>query len=123
MPRCVFGTRNLNPDSVIQIHTAKKVVWYKIFEWGLKSQLEFYVGPMSNLSSAFGLFLNPSRIQIRIEFMCGSQFIIVTGPRYFFSLHFLSLSSRCFPLSFSQPLQRAEPLHTQQQQEDILQNS
>ena len=40
-----------------------------IFKWELKSQLEFYVDPMPNLSSAICLFLNPIRIQIRTEFM------------------------------------------------------
>ena len=35
------------------------------FKWGLKSQLEFYVGPMPNLSLVICLFLNP----IRTEFM------------------------------------------------------
>ena len=29
----------------------KNLVWYRGFKWGLKSQLEFYVGPMTNLSS------------------------------------------------------------------------
>jgi hypothetical protein len=40
---------------------------------------------MPILSSAFHLFLNPSRIQIRTQFFCGSQFITVTGPTFFFS--------------------------------------
>ena len=59
---CDSNTKSLGP-------TPKKLVWYIIFKWGLKSQLEFYVDPMPNLSSAFHLFLNPSRIQIRTEFM------------------------------------------------------
>ena len=71
----------------------KKNVWYMRFKWGLKSQLEFYVDPMPILSSAFHLFLNPSRIQIRTQFFCGSQFITVSGPIFFFSPIFsLSLS-------------------------------
>ena len=35
----------------------------------MKSQLEFYMGLMPNLSSAFSLFLNPSRIQIRTQIL------------------------------------------------------
>ena len=64
------------------------------------------MGPMPNLSSAFHLFLNPIRIQIliqiRTEFMCGSQFITITGPTRFFFLPFsLSLLQFCFPASLS----------------------
>ena len=61
----------------------------------LKSQLEFDMSPMPNLSSAFPLFFNPNRIQIRTEFglnSCGSQFITVPGPTCSFFLPIFSLS-------------------------------
>ena len=35
----------------------------------MKSQPEFYMGPMPNLRIPISLFLNPSRIQIRTQFM------------------------------------------------------
>ncbi len=101
----MFGT----PDSVIQIQNhrisqkkKKKDVWYTWFKWGLKSQLKFCVSPMPNLSLAFHLFLNPSRIQIRTQFFCRSQFITVTEPTFFISPDFLYLSSSAsLPLSLS----------------------
>jgi hypothetical protein len=56
---------------------------------------------MPNLSSAFHLFFNPIQIQIRTEFMYGSQFITVTGPTRFFFLPFsLSLSPPVLRLCF-----------------------
>ena len=88
--------------------TLKKHVWYMRFKWGLKSQLEFYVDSMPIFSLVFHLFLNPSRIQIRTQFFCGSQFITVTGPTFFFSPHFLSLLQTSLLLSCSRPLQ---PVH------------
>ena len=42
----------------------------------------------AKFDNTFGLFLNPSRIQIWTQFFCGSQFITVTGPTFFFSPHF-----------------------------------
>ena len=87
----------------------KNLVWYTGFKWGLKFQLEFYVGPITNLSSSFHMFLNPSRIQILTQFFCGSQFITVAGPTLFFSPIF-SLSPPlllCLSLSnISRPLHR-----------------
>jgi hypothetical protein len=47
---------------------------------------------MPILSSTFHLFLNPSRIQIRTQFSCGSQFITVIGPTRSFLLPIFSLS-------------------------------
>ena len=42
------------------------------------------------------LFFNPSRIQIRTQFFCGSQFLPLLGPHVsLFSQFSLSLSSRC----------------------------
>ena len=116
MIKWLFGTRNSNCDSVIQIHNQlvplkKKDVWYVVFKWGLKSQLEFYVGPMSNLSSPFDLFFNPSRIQIRTEFM----WVPVYNSTTQFLIHFslpsrsvwsFSLWSRAIPCSYK----RRQPL-------------
>ena len=55
---------------------------------------------MPNLSSAFHLFLNPSRIQIWTQFFCGFQFITLTRPTFFFSPHFF-LSPPEAPLHLS----------------------
>ncbi len=58
---------------------------------------------MPNLSSPLQLFLNPSRIQIQTQFFCGSQFITVAGPTFFF-LPIFSLSPPvllCFSLLLS----------------------
>ena len=106
----------LNPWFWIQIQkiagpTAKNHVWYKGFKWGFKSQLEFYVGPMANLSSPLQLFLNPSRIQIRTQFFCGSQFLPLLGPPNSFLPFSLSLL-HCFSASLSlssRPLQVRPP--------------
>ena len=107
----LFGTLFLSCDSVIQIHNhwvplKKKDVWYTIFKWRLKSQLEFYVGPMTNLRTSISLFLNPSRIQIRTEFTWVPVLLLLLAM-FLFSSFSLSLLQTilCFPLSFSWPLQ------------------
>ena len=57
---------------------------------------------MPNFRTPISLFLNLSQIQIRTEFTWIPILLPLLGPRSF-SLHFLSLSSRCFwALSLSQ---------------------
>ena len=101
---CVFGTPDSNPDSVIQIYNhwvpQKKLVWFLIFEWELKSQLEFYVDPMLNLNSAFHLFLNLNRIQIRTKFMWVPVYYRYWAHVFSF-LPIFSLSFICFSASLS----------------------
>jgi hypothetical protein len=45
---------------------------------------------MANLSSPLQLFLNPSRIQIRTQFFCGSQFLPLLAHQIHFSRFSLS---------------------------------
>jgi hypothetical protein len=61
---------------------------------------------MSNLSSPFHLFLNPSRIQIRTQFSCGPSLLPLLAHLLLFSPFSLTLL-QCFStsLSCSQPLQ------------------
>ena len=109
----------LNPGFWIQIQkiagpTAKNHVWYKGFKWGFKSQLEFYVGPIANLSSPLQLFLNPSRIQIRTQFFCGSHFLPLLGPPNSFLPFSLSPPLLlCLSLSLLSAISR--PLHRRRQ--------
>ena len=72
----------------------------------MKSQLEFYVGSMSNLRTPFGLFLIQAGFKSGLN-SYGSQFITVTGPTFLLFSPFFSLSSRSFSasLSYSRPLQ------------------
>ena len=59
----------------------------------MKSQLEFLCGSHDKFEFTFKLFLNPSRIQIRTQFFCGSKFLPLLGPPYSF-----------LPFSLSPPL-------------------
>ena len=92
----LFGTLILDCDYVIQIYNhwvpLKKDVWYTEFKWRLKSQLEFYVGPITNLRTPISLFFNPNRIQIRTEFMWIPILLQLLGHVPFLLIFSLSLS-------------------------------
>ena len=81
--------------------TLKKLIWYMRFKWGLKSQLEFYVGSMPNLSLAFHLFFNSSRIQIWTQFFCGSNLLPLLAHFFLIFPFSLSLSPPDFSTSLS----------------------
>ena len=74
------------------------------------------MGLMTNLRTIYQLFLDSKRIQIRSKFYVGPSFITVTGPTNLYAFSPFSLSLKIIldaslSLSFSQPLQRAKPLH------------
>ena len=84
----------------------KKHVWYAIFKWKLKSQLEFYVGSMPNLSSVICLFLN----------LIWTKFMWVPVSYRYWAHTFLlspifSLSSISFSASLSCSRLITEPVH------------
>jgi hypothetical protein len=74
------------------------------------------VGPIANLSSPLQLFLNPSRIQIRTQFFCGSHFLPLLGPPNSFLPFSLSLL-HCFSASLSLLSAISRPLHPRRQTE------
>jgi hypothetical protein len=74
------------------------------------------VGPIANLSSPLQLFLNPSRIQIRTQFFCGSHFLPLLGPPNSFLPFSLSLL-HCFSASLSLLSAISRPLHRRRQTE------
>ena len=101
-----FGLLILDCDSVIQIYNhwvslKKKDVWYTEFKWRLKSQLEFYVDPITNLRIPISLFFNPNRIQIRTEFMWIPILLQLLGHVPFLPIFSLSLSLLQTLLCFS----------------------
>ena len=93
----LFGTRDLNRDSVIQIYNhwipLKKMMFgTRFFSEDWNPNLNFMWVPCQFWVQPFTCFWIQAGFKSGLN-SCGSQFITVTGPTFFFSPHFLSLSS------------------------------